>query len=336
MQNGKGSPFSATDTAALAGQIPSVTFADYARDWMAWHVRPYLKHSTIESYRLILEHHLLPRFAALPLECVTRAVVKEYLGELIVDGKRAGNTVRNILATLRAIYAEALEDGLVSGNPAEHLGRRSRPALQTRQAEFLTREETERFLVAAKELRPERYPLFLAAVRTGLRAGELVALEWDDIHFGASEVDRNRYILIWRNFTHGQLTTPKNGKMRRVDLSRELRRVLLELQERRISRLVFPSRTGGPLNWSTFYRTNFLPLVRAAGLQRVTFHALRHTFASLLIQNGASLAYVKDQLGHSSIRVTVDIYGHLVPGGNVEWVDRLDAVAEAGRLPATP
>ena len=93
----------------------------------------------------------------------------------------------------------------------------------------------------------------------------------------------------------------------------------------RISKLIFPSETGGPLEGSNVYNRDFLPCLEAAGIRRVTLHALRHTFASLLIQQGASLAYVKEQLGHSSIQVTVDTYGHLIPGGNIGWVDALDA-----------
>jgi len=60
-------------------------------------------------------------------------------------------------------------------------------------------------------------------------------------------------------------------------------------------------------------------------LRRFRFHDLRHSFGSFLIQDGASLAYVKEQMGHSSIQITVDIYGHLIPGANIAWVDRLDS-----------
>jgi len=73
------------------------------------------------------------------------------------------------------------------------------------------------------------------------------------------------------------------------------------------------------------YHRDFLPCLGAAGLRRVTLHALQHTFAPLLIQRGASLACAKDEMGHSSIQVTVDTYGHPIPGENVEWIDRLDA-----------
>jgi integrase len=93
---------------------------------------------------------------------------------------------------------------------------------------------------------------------------------------------------------------------------------------------VFTSGEGKPLRQANFGRRVFLPLLKKAGLRHVRFHALRHSFASRLIQNGESLAYVKEQLGHASITITVDTYGHLIPGANKAAVDRLDAT---GRNP---
>src|SRR5208337_3967409 len=90
--------------------------------------------------------------------------------------------------------------------------------------------------------------------------------------------------------------------------------------------LVFPSKAGTVLDPSNLFHYYFLPCLEHAGLRRFRFHDLRHTFGSLLIQDDASLAYVRDQMGHSSIQVTVDIYGHLIPGANVSFVDQLDAV----------
>jgi integrase len=99
-------------------------------------------------------------------------------------------------------------------------------------------------------------------------------------------------------------------------------------EEEKVSGLVFPSETGGPLDSRNVYHRDFLPCLKAAGLRRVTWHCCRHSFASMLLQDGASLAYVKEQMGHSSIQVTVDIYGHLVPGGNIKWIDRLGSTVE--------
>ena len=88
--------------------------------------------------------------------------------------------------------------------------------------------------------------------------------------------------------------------------------------------LVFPSGAGTVLDPDNLVHYYFLPALEKAGLRKIRFHDLRHTFGSLLIQDGASLTYVKEQMGHSSIQVTVDVYGHLVPGANIAWVDRLD------------
>ena len=92
---------------------------------------------------------------------------------------------------------------------------------------------------------------------------------------------------------------------------------------------VFCSENGGPLDGDNLRHRVFYRLLRKAELRRIRFHDLRHTYASLLIQNGESLAYVRDQLGHASIQLTVDTYGHLVPGANRQAVDRLDDVSEA-------
>jgi integrase len=331
----------ALGTFSLDDEAEAPTLTAFAKQWMGSHVRPNLKRSTIESYEGILNFHLVPRFGRRSISAIARKDVKAYLAELVAQGKLARNTIRNIFATLRAMLAQAVEDGLLDANPAVGLGRLNKPNNQARKAEFLTRQEAERFLTAAKDRCPGRYPLFLTALRAGLRQGELVGLQWDDIQFGETEDDPNRYLLIRHNIVRGEGTSPKNKKPRRVDLSRELRQALMALKDEaifqavgrgafdeqgqpRISRLAFASEGGGPLDPRNLYHRDFLPCLEAAGLRRITFHALRHTFASLLIQSGASLAYVKEQMGHSSIQVTVDIYGHLIPGGNIQWIDGLD------------
>lgn len=132
------------------------------------------------------------------------------------------------------------------------LGRFNKPQLESRKAEFLTRDEAQRFLDTARDFCPDKYPFFLAALRTGLREGELVALQWEDVQLGESADGPNRYILVRRNYSHGQFTTPKSHKARKVDLNQELRSELLSWRDRLILRafeqgkeeipeLVFPS-----------------------------------------------------------------------------------------------
>ena len=116
--------------------------------------------------------------------------------------------------------------------------------------------------------------------------------------------------------------------------------MLIELRDKRLlesflkgkndisDELVFLSPDGTILDPDNLYHRYFQPVLKKAGLRKIRLHDLRHTFGSLLIQSGASIVYVKEQMGHSSIQVTVDIYGHLISGANVSFVDRLDEKSE--------
>jgi len=140
--------------------------------------------------------------------------------------------------------------------------------------------------------------------------------------------------------------TPKSGKARRVDVADALMRALVVLKSLREAEAavdghepspwLFPALTDRtkPLNASWFRRHVWYPLLSKAGLRRIRIHDARHTYASLLLQAGEPIAYVKDQLGHSSIQVTVDVYGHFIPGANRAAVNRLTkAVADAKPRP---
>ena len=232
---------------------------------------------------------------------------------------------------------KAIEEGLVESNPAARLGRFTRSAKTAETKGIaLTTTEVKQFLKAAQEICPDYHPLLLMAVRAGLRRGELVALQWGDVQLGCDDIDFDRFILVQHNYVRREHTTTKSKKARRVDLSRELRRVLVELRDKRLleaylkakndisDELIFRSPEGKILDPDNLYHRIFLPVLAKAGIRRIRLHDLRHTFGSLLLQNGASIVYVKDQMGHSSIQVTVDTYGHLIPGANVCFVDRLD------------
>jgi integrase len=166
-----------------------------------------------------------------------------------------------------------------------------------------------------------------------MRLGELLGLQWGDIDY------QGRFIEVRRSLVEGgRIELPKNGKIRRVDLSLVLAETLQRLRVQRaqgtwargwkqVPESVFCNEEGRPIWKSNFERRVVHKTLEKAKLRRIRFHDLRHTFASRLIQNGESLVYVKDQLGHHSIKVTVDVYGHLVPGASKAAVDRLDQTA---------
>ncbi len=314
------------------------TFAEYAADWIKAAEHDH-KPGTVGFYAQYLRLYVLPKFGETKLDRIARDGVKRFIAELGARGL-SRNTIRLAVTTLRAVLNAAIEDRLIQYNPAHGLGRFVKSEKPAHEATSLTPDEVARLLAAAKEqLAFGEYALILTALRTGMRSGELTGLQWSDVRFGASETARDRYILVQRNFDKRwsrKMLTPKSKKPRRVDMSRELRRVLLVLRNTRFSlaqnegradiadELVFPSGAGTPIEMNNFTERVFKPLLARAGLRRIRFHDLRHTYGSMLIQAGASLAYVRDQMGHSSIQVTVDIYGHLIPGANVSYVDRLD------------
>jgi len=222
----------------------------------------------------------------------------------------------------------------MQANPAFRLGRYQRRSDEPKpEIRPLTRDEAALFLVAARQHTPDEHPLFLCALRTGLRLGELLGLQWGDVDF------HGRFIEVRRNLVAGRVTTPKSGKSRRVDMSQQLAETLRTLLTARkaetlrrgwpqVPEWVFCNEDGGPLDGDNLRHRVYYRLLAKAGLRRIRFHDLRHTFASLLLQQGESPTYVKEQMGHSSIQVTVDIYGHLIPGANRQAVDRLDDATE--------
>jgi integrase len=330
--------------AADKKQVP--TFDAYSQRWLREYAAVECKPSTVRSYEQLLRVHVTPRFGEKPLTEITREQIKTFVtglsqaykvvNELKVR-KFSRNTLRLIVCALRSVLGAAVEDGLIASNPASKVGRFIKTEKPVRQASAMTRDEAERFLDAIEELTPEWRPFFLAALRGGLRKGELIALTWGDIQFGESAEDPNRYILVQRNWSHGHFTSPKGKKSRRVDLSKQLRGVLMDLRDSRLlaammagntsiaDELVFPSRAGTVLKPDNIAPRYMAPALAKAGLRHFRFHDLRHTFGSLLIHDGASLTYVKEQMGHSSIQITVDTYGHLIPGADIAWIDRLDA-----------
>jgi integrase len=147
---------------------------------------------------------------------------------------------------------------------------------------------------------------------------------WGDIDWLA------RQIYVRQQYTAGRFSEVKTkASKRRVDLPGELG---AELRRWRLAcppglhDLVFPSGVGNPKNHGNLLHRGFYPALRRAGLRKIRFHDLRHTYASLLIANGKHPKRIQALMGHSSINVTMDVYGHLMPGGESEVADRLGAL----------
>jgi len=314
---------------------PTVTFGEYAGKFMAGHVAHTLKRSTERSYGANLEKHILPVFRDRPIVDITRTHIKEFCHAKL-STEMSMSSVKILVTILSSIFNHAKEDAIIIVNPTERPGKYLKTPDRRGKVEFLTPEECNALLDASRTHTPRMYPLFLAALRTGMRQGELIGLKWEDVDWrgGFIEVKRTNYM--------GHISTPKSGRTRRVDMSDGLRDALTHHKKmlaaeslslgRTMPEWVFPSDDGTAL-WAPNLRKRFDKCLTKAGLRHVPFHALRHSFASALIALGESLAYIRDQLGHHSIQLTVDTYGHLVPGTNRKAVNRLDDLGKSATHP---
>jgi len=319
-------------------------FRTYYKTWLETYAKANVKETTYTSYALAYRAHLLPFLGETDLRDITREQLKKFLYEKLSAGL-ARNTVKGYLAPLRAMFNHAIEDGYVNRNPCQGLMKsiRTEKGERMEKVSFLTRAEVAVLLETCQEHFSAHYPFVLLLVRTGLRLNEATALHWGDIDFNGRFIEvRRSYSPVTR-----KVHTPKSGKWRRVDMSLMLTESLsaLHIQRKKTTLQkgwspmppwVFISEEGRIMDPDNFRSRIWTKLLAKAGLRHTRIHDLRHTFASLLIQNGESLAYVKEQMGHHSIQVTVDIYGHLVPGGNKAAVDRLDEPISANPVSAGP
>ncbi len=320
--------------------MPSLpTFRQAAEQWLATYpALAGLRRARVEGYERALKLYAYPRFGDKFFIEVSREDIRQLVAEMVTAG-RSRDLIRNVVAPIRGTFNEAIEAGLRLPNPAARIGRylRDRDDLR-RRIDPLTAEEEAWFLATARNHYPRHYPMFLCALRTGLRLGEFRGLQWGDLDY------QDRFIEVRRSLEDGgRIERPKSGKIRRVDISLGLAedarappRGAREGNTRQglepVPEWVFCNQDGPP-HLEVQLRAARLPqALSKADLRRIRFHDLRHTFASRLIQNGESLAYVKDQIGHHSIKVTVDIYGKLVPGANKAAVDRLEQTAERLRM----
>jgi integrase len=183
------------------------------------------------------------------------------------------------------------------------------------------------------------------------REGEALGLQWTDLDPARNLIDLQRTVSIrGKKATTEEpsliVNTPKSGRLRIVDCPAGL---MAQLQERRsiaqaeaavagrpLAPWVFPAAIDPtrPLNASWFWRHVWSPLLDKAAVRAIRIHDARHTYASLMLRRGVPIAYVSCQLGHSSIQITVDLYGHFVPGGDRHHAEGPAAAIEAERVAA--
>lgn len=184
----------------------------------------------------------------------------------------------------------------------------------------LNPDEINNFLKAVTE--PKFKTFFMLAIMSGARQGEMFGLKWKDVDWNLNQLN------IRRTFNNGAWYSPKSKtSIRKIDLGPS---TISELKRWRLacppndSDLIFPNTQGNPINHGNMLRRYFWPALEKAKLPRIRFHDLRHTYASLMIEQGESIKYIQNQLGHSNPTVTLNVYAHLMNPINQEAVTKLE------------
>ncbi|MBW2090677.1 MAG: site-specific integrase [Deltaproteobacteria bacterium] len=315
------------------------TFAEYSNQFMERVSPQRHKPSTRQSFEMSLRLHLLPAFGEKRLDQITRKDIKDFIYKKQQEGL-SSSTVRNLKAYLSSILSEAVDDELIDFNPAARTGRlikkNDKPEIRP-----LNLEEVRRFEEAVQEHYPRYWPFFLTALRTGMRLGELLALKPGDLDFNGG------FIEVRRSFTRGQLVSPKNGRVRKIDMSKQLQAVLkqhlLDMKRQTLRRgwkqvpeWLFYNENGGMLDGDNLRARVFKKVLQKAGLRQVRFHDLRHSYASIRVTKGDNLQDISRQLGHASVGFTLKVYSHWLPGQAKNQVDELDTITAPDRTLYAP
>jgi len=275
---------------------------------------PY-KPSVVRSYRRSLDGHVLPDLGAMRLTTVRRADVQRLCDRMVANGL-SPSTVRNAILPLRVIYRRALRSGYVPVSPLDHL---DLPAVRGTRERIASPAEA-LALVAALQERDR--PIWATALYAGLRLGEMKALRVGDIDLerGIISVERS-----W-DPVEGVVETKSRSGRRRVPIVDELRTHLAEhlLRTGRRDGLVFGRDASRPFAYESVLKRARRAWADA-GLDPIGLHECRHTFASICIAAGVNARGLMAYLGHASIQMTFDRYGHLMPGNESEAAELLNA-----------
>ncbi len=305
-----------------------ILFSEFALKWLKDYAAGATKPATFETYRIIIEHRLNSAFGNRPLLNLTAEEIQGLVSTSLRDKNLAPKTVNNTLVLLKTMLMHGVRWGYLRENPAQYI---DPLRVEPKEMSFLTPEEIRLLLENSHE--PFR-TLFTTAILTGMRRGELLGLQWGDIDWNQNRIyiKRSIYWRVRKDIKSNEpcwiFVTPKSARSRRtVVMSPRLREALEFHKSISIANshdLVFCNKHGAPLDPDNMIHWQFFPALRRAGLRRIRFHDLRHTYTALLISQGENIKFIQSQLGHASATTTLDRYGHLMPDSHRETGQRLD------------
>lgn len=285
----------------------AITFKAASEQYINVYASQNCKAGTVKDYKGYLNNHILPEFGSWKLIDIKQMHIMEFMKKLR-NKELAPQTINHIVNLMKVIYKKMIENEVVIKNPLEFIKLLKIPR---KEMKALSLKEVKAVLDTAKKHYPDFYPMVFTALYTGMRQGEQLALTWDDINWVACKININK------SYGRQIVSTPKTEtSIREIEMSDELISILREWKLRcphSDKNLVFPNKEGNYFDVSNLVKRNFVPLLRKAKVSRVRWHDLRHTYASIMLSQNIPMKYVSNQMGHSSIKITMDRYSHILP-----------------------
>ena len=318
---------------------PGLTFAEATERWLEGYVKPCLKVRSHELYSGITTRYLLPALGNVCLRDITRSRLRDFVTDLHAKGL-SRSYIRNILAALSGILQQAVEDEHLDYNPAARLGRytgrQNKEIEEKPPVKYWTEEQFTRILARTQQEYPAWHDLFATMLWTGFRAGEALGLQWDDIDQEGQVIYVRRSVYErGREIRRG---SPKGNKVRQVQMAPQLGKLLSDRKSRLEAEAtvagqappawVFPGKGDNPARYHVAWRVlaHVLDLENIPRYPRMMTHGFRHSMATWILQKAptvGALPYISRQLGHSSVKLTLDVYSHVIPEENrhlSEWL----------------
>ena len=306
-----------------------MTFGAWLDHWYQRDCKPAIKPKTQADYENRIYQHIIPELGHIPLTQLTPSDFQQFYHRLKQGGRLlrveqygpglSDRMVKSCHVTCRMALDKAVADRLLLKNPAATC---KAPATHPREMSVLTGEEIQRLLIQAKE--DGCYELLLLELSTGLRRGEILALQWDDLDFrtGALRVERQ----VQRIKGELVISQPKTRTSNRiVILPGPILRVLERCRKSGTSRWMFPSpkKEDSPLDPAAV-RKKLTAVLKRAGCKHVRFHDLRHTFATNALEHGMDIKTLSAIIGHVSSATTLNVYAHVTDEMRQKAADRID------------
>ena len=308
---------------------PEMPFGDWLDFWYQNFSKLKLRLTTQQCYESRIYVHIIPELGQIPLNRLTQNDLQQFYARLKKSGRQkhteklgeglSDRMVRSCHTTCRTALEKAVTEGMIQNNPAVGC---KLPPKKAKEMQVLTQSEIIRFLTQAKS--EGYYEMFLLELTTGMRRGEIIGLKWRDLNLQTGELHICRQVV--RINQASVVSAPKTKSSNRIILlPPDMTELLANLKSQSKGEWIFPSpvNEGEPRNPTAVYK-RFQIMLKRANCKKVRFHDLRHTFATMALENGIDIKTLSAMIGHVSAETTLNIYSHVTDTMQQQAAVRID------------